>query len=180
MGKNNRYVTVKKASILLSIPLKTVYRLIKNGKINAIKIGGRVRCLRDDVERIRDNGTDGVCDRRARHAAGLNDRKYQRINTNLSGQYSVSLRPFKEITGSGIIKNLSEGGVYITCPEEQSSGIDVDDAVDISFSLGKTGEDGGAVFVQGRVVRKENGGMAVRFRQVDGKIKEIIRGYIGC
>jgi excisionase family DNA binding protein len=56
-------LSVSEACSLLGVSRPTVYRLIKAGKLRAIKIGGARRVRRDDVEGLlKECGkTDGVC-----------------------------------------------------------------------------------------------------------------------
>lgn len=180
MNKKNEYIIVKDASVCLGIPLKTTYRLIKQRKIKAIKIGGRIKCLYSDVEHIQNNGTNPSADKAKSDAAILNRRESQRINSNVSCQYSVNLTPFKEIIGQGIIRNISTGGAFIVNDEaKELENINVDDPADIRFTLNFPGENLRDIFVIGRVTRKGSKGIAVKFRHIGESEKEQIREYVG-
>ncbi|MFC1480426.1 PilZ domain-containing protein [Candidatus Omnitrophota bacterium] len=180
MNNKNKHITVKDASICLGIPLKTTYRLIKQRKIASIKIGGRIKCLYRDVERIKNEGTNSSTDAFGSNAGMLNRRTSQRINSNIRCHYSIDLTPFKEIINKGIIKNISTGGVFIAGNAlKEPENINVDDPADIRFGLDLPGEKGREIFVAGRVIRKSSGGVAVKFRHIGKFEKEQIKKYVG-
>ncbi len=52
----NELVTVKQAAIELSVTPRTVRRYIKRSWLRGIKIGRRVRILREDIEDLKKNG----------------------------------------------------------------------------------------------------------------------------
>lgn len=164
--ENPVFLSAKEVSQYLSIPLRTVQRLSKEGKIKAIKIGSKWKYSRDDVAKYRNYGTDFSSEPARRPDNFAERRTYPRINTNLECLYSVKLPPFKNITASGIIKNVSAGGVFLIAQGE----IEIDDPIDLEFT---------GIKANGRIVRKGNNGYGVKFRNISREDKDKIIKYVG-
>lgn len=184
----NKYLKVKDISKLLGIPLRTVYYLIKTGKIKSIRFGNQIRCLKSDIEKYLLYGTDISLKETPIREGVLHAEKraYQRINSNFKCQYSVNLEPFKTVeSDGGIIKNISDGGVFVATlnchsgRSEESQNIKVDDPIIIKFSLPFKEKKREEINVTGRVLRKQENGFAVKFRHIDQTEKEQIKEYIG-
>jgi len=127
-------------------------------------------CLFSDVEHSYEHGTN---------LSSGNLRRDDRINTNLNCRYSINMTPFKNVSGEGILKNLSIGGVFLCGQGEEVNKVDVDDPVDLCFVLTPDEDGTGDVTVKARVLRKTENGIAVKFRHVDKKTKESITEYVG-
>lgn len=160
-------LTAKEVSEYLSIPLRTVQRLSKQGKIRAVRMGNKWRYSKDDIVRYRDYGTDFSREPVRRINEQVERRNYPRINCNLRCQYSIVLPPFKDISSSGIIKNISACGVFLIVDGGQ---IDGDDPVDLEFM---------DIKAKGRIVRKDNGGFGIKFRDISNEDKDRIIKYVG-
>lgn len=167
MNEKPEFFTAKEVSEYLSIPLRTVQRLSKQGKIRAVRIGNKWRYSKDDIVRYRDYGMDFSREPARRINEQVERRNYPRINCNLRCQYSIVLPPFKDISSSGIIKNISAGGIFVF---SQGYGIDVDDPVDLEFM---------GIKAVGRVVRKDKVGFGIKFRDISNEDKNRIIKYVG-
>lgn len=147
--KEPNFFTAKQTAEYFCINLRTLYRYSKLGKIKAFKIGGQWRYLikkpDDFIER----------------------RTCPRINTNLECQYSINLPPFKTINNTGIVKNLSTGGILFVSEDD---GIEADDLISMNFM---------DIKIEGRVIRKDAGGFAVKFRNMKESSKNKIIQYVG-
>ncbi|MEA3489167.1 MAG: PilZ domain-containing protein [Candidatus Omnitrophota bacterium] len=179
MIKKDKYITVKRASKYLSIPLRTVYRLVNQGMIKSIRIGGKINCLLSDVEHCYEYGTNSFPEKERSANDQFDKRKHPRSNTNLICRYLISLPPFKDISSEAIIKNLSAGGVFLFSQNKALTGIDVDDRIELSFLLDLDNYKTVNVDIKGRVVRKSEKGIAVKFRDIDENIKKSIKKYVG-
>lgn len=173
MKREQKFRTVKETSEYLGVPLRTVYRLVSEGKIKSIRIGGTIKCLSGDVDKCANCGTDPDEAKVKVEATGSDRRKHERINTSVASLYSVDLKPFKNIKGEGIIKNLSEGGVFLVF-ENQNGEVVQGDPVDVSFILDKK-----EITVKGRVIRIEKEGVAIKFRFMSRKSNITIKEYVG-
>lgn len=173
MNKNTDLLTVKEASEYLGLSERTVQRLSKQGKIKGIKLGRQWKFFKEDIEKYLSLGIDFSAEPSRtphfRESAGER-RAYPRINTNFKCNYSVNLPPFKSITNSGIIKNISAGGVFLVIHDV---GVSLDDPIDLTFSLNTE------INPRGRVVRKGKSGVGIKFRNITTKDRNKIIQYIG-
>lgn len=174
-----QYMTVKEVSRYLSLPLSTIYDLIREKKIKSTKIGGRIRCLAKDIENYDNFGTDSASNQTRTKNYQNNRRKFPRINSDFDCNYSIDLQRFKDTIVKGIILNLSPEGVFVQRGDCEASGINVDDPIVLRFSLNHKYETCREINVNGRVLRKHANGFAVKFRQIDKKLKDTIKEYIG-
>jgi len=177
--KTVKYISVKKASGYLGIPLRTVYRLVEQGKIRSIRIGGKIRCLSRDVEKCAESGTDIDLVKAGRQDHRSDDREHSRINTGFNCRFSVILPSIKDLTGEGVIGNLSAGGIFIVVHESNMEDISVDDPIELEFSIIISDEETINATVKGRVVRKDEKGIAVKFRLIERSLKKRIAQYVG-
>ena len=175
MNKESKYITVKEVRQILHIPRSTVYRLISKEKIQSIKVGGKIMCLADNIEHCRQHGTNISGEDTFSPA---DRRQHSRINTYINSSYTIDLGP-KLITGEGIMQNLSIGGVFLNDAGEELTGIYVDDPIDLKFFLPINKGNRKEVVIKGRILRKYNNGLALKFRQVDSTIKSAIKKHVG-
>lgn len=176
MNSQDKFLTTKQVSAYLGIPLRTVYHLTKQGKIKSIRVGCKIRYLKEDVEKYLAFGTnfskepiripDNFVERRA----------YPRINSNSKCQYSINLFPFRNINSMGIVKNLSAGGILFINLDENLSEIILGDPIILEFKL--SSEDIN-IKTEGRIIRKDNSGISIKFRNMDENMKNKIVKYIG-
>lgn len=169
--EKGQYITVKEASRYLGIPLSTTYDLIRAKKIRSIKIGGTIRCLTDDIKNYVRFGTN--------IASSQDKRRHPRINTEFSCYYSKDLQGHRETNVDGLIVNLSPEGIFMQKQNYEEEMINVDDPVIVRFKLAIGNGEIKDISVNGRVLRKQENGYAVKFRQMDKSLKEAIRQYIG-
>ncbi|MBD3379888.1 MAG: helix-turn-helix domain-containing protein [Candidatus Omnitrophica bacterium] len=179
MKKDKKYISVKEASGYLGIPLRTVYHLVKSGKIRSVRLGGRIRCLREDVLDPYDKGTFDPSVKDTCKVQAPERRRTPRINAASQCSYKVDLEPLRSAEGEGMVKNLSSGGVFLLIDEKSLSGISSDDPVNVSFGLSFPGEENIILELAGRVLRKEDTGLAIKFRSIPEKEKQLIEEYIG-
>lgn len=185
MNKEKTYLlTVKEAAKLLHVHIRTVQRLSKKGKIKAVKIGNQWRYKRSDVERYAEFGIDisKEAERKQliekKNIERSDRRSYQRINSNISCDYSVNLHPFKSIKNKGILRNLSGGGVLFRAFCDDIKKIYIDDPIKISFKYYYLDKQE-YVETIGRVVRRNDNDIGVKFRNIKESVREKIIEYIG-
>lgn len=172
--ENAQFLSAKEVSRFLSIPLRTVQRLSEQGKIRAIKIGNKWKYSIDDIIVYRNYGTSSpIHIRDSGHF--IEHRAYPRINCNLKCLYSIDLHPFKNISSSGIIKNLGAGGIFLLGSHIEE--IEIDDPVKLQFVLSTEKETD--IEAEGRVVRKDSIGLGIKFRKISSEDKNRIIQYIG-
>lgn len=188
MKNNMEFLTARQVSEYLQIPLRTVHYLSQQGKIKAIKIGGKWRYAKEDIERYLCYGTDFAREpantpnnfiRFVQEGVGFVKRRaYSRINSNFRCRYSVSLPPFREIDSEGIIKNISAGGSFLLIQNRTIGEIEIDDPICLNFNLiceDKTLN----IEVKARVIRKSNDGLGIKFRAVNKEDREAIEELVG-
>lgn len=175
MKNETNFLSAKQVSGYLQIPLRTVHYLSQYGKIKSIKIGGKWRYNKEDIEKYLLFGTDFSKEPARIPQEKVERRTHPRINCNFRCNYSVNLTPIKEITDEGIIKNLSAGGIYLI---NQDKRIDLNDPVKVQFNL-PTQEKTKTIEAEGRVVRKDCNGVGVKFRNMNEEIKNKIIQYVG-
>lgn len=188
--KNVHFLTSKQVSKYLFIPLRTVQRLTKEGKIKGVKIGKQWRYKRADIEYYISRGTDfsGEPERIPgnitktpgihREAGFIERRAFPRINSSLNCRYSVNLAPFKDTNSEAIIKNLSAGGAALIIQGEEINKIDTGDPIDLDFDLTRKRETLN-IKIEGRIVRKDGAGIGIKFRDIDEETKNKIIQYVG-
>lgn len=174
ISRSKEFLSIKQVSKTLSIPLRTVYRLIKQGSIKSIRIGGRIRCFKDDIEKYYHFGTNYP---KVPSGETIERRAYPRINSNLYCQYSINLPPFKAVVDSGIIKNISIGGVFLILDNENFNDIDIDDPINLEFNI--EDKEKSEIKIKGKIVRKTTKGLGIKFRKLSDKNKNLIGNYIG-
>lgn len=165
--KRANFLISKQVSEYLCVPLRTIQRLTKEGKIKGVKIGKQWRYAKEDIERYLFLGTDFSKEPIRRPNEFVERRTYPRINANFECRYSIKLHPFKEIISNGIIKDISAGGVLVVCRDD---GIEIGDPINLDFMDIKT---------EGRVVRKNRDGFGIKFRNINEEYRNKIIRYIG-
>lgn len=134
----------------------------------------------EDIERYFSQGTDFSCEpaRKPNNFIERTDRRlYPRINSNFDCLYSINLAPFKEISSNGIIKDLSAGGVFIY--NNELNKIDINDPVDLRFVLVSDNNQNIDIKTNGRIVRKTQNGLGIKFKNIDEELKNRIIEYVG-
>jgi len=178
MNNDKKYMTAKQVSEYLQIPLPTVYRLITQNKIKSAKIGGSIRCFTEDVHNYEDYGTTYIFNKLRKNQSPKDERENPRINTELNCRYSLDLGS-NNIINEGIMRNLSLDGLFLENHENEPNEIHVDDPVNLMFVLPLYEHNNKEINVNGRVRRKQDNGFAIKFRQVNERLKEDLKEYIG-
>lgn len=185
---NNEYqgafLSAYEVSSIFGIPLDSVYYLSRKGKIKAIKIGKHWKYKKVDIEQCLNNGTD-FCKKPAIESNNLKDvppnyieqRSFQRINTNFKCFYYINLPPLKQIKNEGIIKNLSGGGIFLLIQSNGLNGIDLDDPIELDFVLNSNVDQSINIYTKGKAIRKNKNGIGIRFRHIDKQLQDRIVEY---
>lgn len=178
MEHKDIFLTTKEVSKYLGIPLRTVYRLAEQGKIKSIRIGGKLRFFKDDIEKHYYLGTDFSYEPARRNTEFIERRTFPRINTNLISRYSVNLPPFKDFNTEGLIKNISANGVLLITKGEGLDEIEIDDPIELDFNLISKDKILN-IKVTARVVRKVRNGLGIRFRSIKEEDRKAIIEFVG-
>lgn len=167
----------REVSRYLSIPLRTIQRLTKQGKIRAIKIGKKWRYKKSDIEQYSNFGTDFSMEPARNPNDFIERRAYPRINCSLNCSMNIFIPDEKKIFSIGRISNISQGGVFIKNHNNNniSNHIRTDDPINLKFDLNENDR----LKVNGRVLRIQNGGVAVKFRNIKDSVRETISKYVG-
>lgn len=172
------FLTASEISQYFIIPLNTIYRLSKNGKIKGIRIGKQWRYSREDIERLISGGISPRTLPARRNLDFTERRQYPRINCNLNCRYKVyipSLKEFQFITGN--IRNISGGGVLLYDNPKNLINISIDDPIAFEFEL-TSGHDLQKINTIGRVVRTSENGVGIKFRNIDKNYQNEIINYV--
>lgn len=177
----------KEVSQYLSIPLRTLQQLSQQGRIRAIKVGKQWRYKKSDIEEYYNSGTDFSKEpaRTPRFLEGeelterSDRRSYPRINSSIKCQYLIELLPFKNINNEGIIKNIGAGGIFLSRQNEEMNNVDIDDPVSLQFILSMDNGRCVNIDVKGKVIRKTQVGIGMKFRNIPDSTRRIIIQYIG-
>lgn len=161
------FLTADEVSALFRIPLRTIYNLSKSGKIKGVKIGKQWRYKESEIKDYINLGTDFSKEPARKPNNFIERRTYPRINSKIDCRYLISIT---NLFGSGVIKNISAGGVFLAA----QGSIETDDPIDLVFKL----EDKDMKF-NGRIVRKDNIGLGIKYRNVSGEDMDRIIKYVG-
>lgn len=174
---NKIFSNSKEVSKLLSISIRTLQKLSQEGKIRAIKIGRLWRYKRSDIEIYVSSGTD-FSKEPARKPNNLSDRRtFPRINCSIPCDIVVIIPQKKEVYSKARILNISEGGIFLENYEKENGFLNIgnDDPINLKFELNESA----MLEVNGRVLRIQDKGIAVKFKRTNFETKELIREYIG-
>lgn len=178
-----KLLTANEISQCFDIPLNTIYRLSKNGKIRGIKIGKQWRYLKDDIERYLSTGTDFSLAPLRKSMEFSEKRQYPRMNCSSRCSYRITISSIKEFqSDTGSIRNISGGGVFLYDKPENLSHISIMDPVELEFEIqGKTGTK--KIVTEGRAVREGEcgtviNGLGIKFRNIDKVNQEEIINYV--
>jgi len=177
-NQNEDLMNVIEVSVYLRIPLKTVYRLAKQGKIKGVKVGKHWRFLKQDIDYYLQHGKNkSTILNQPQSIEGSDRRSYPRINCSIHCHIEVIIPQKKEVATRGIILNISEGGFFWeNCGKvKEFLKVKPDDPIDLNFSI--DGED--ELETAGRAVRIQDNGVAVKFRNISGAARERISRYVG-
>lgn len=178
---DKKFLSAEEISEYFGIPLNTIYRLSRTGKIKGIKIGKQWRYAKADIEEIL---ATGVSPRKlpARKPEEFREkREYPRINCNIKCSYRIEIPAIKQFRSeTGCIRNISGGGIFLTDKAENLANITAGDPVELDFGLGQFQ----GIKTDGRVIRRdENGiiiyGVGIKFRNINNECQNKIIEYVG-
>lgn len=175
MNKKTDFLTAKQVSKCLSIPLRTIHRLSKQGKIKSIKIGGRWFYKKSQIEEYLLFGTDFRSLPVTRNEELPERRAYPRMNCQIECDYSIDLSQ-KDGFRKAVITNISGGGLLL---KDSLDIVSVEDPVSIRFILYSEPESKMGIETKARIVRKTESGFAVKFRNIDENFQDSIIRYVG-
>lgn len=177
MERKANLLKAKEVSEYLGIPLRTIHRLSKIGKIKCFKIGGQWFYRKEDIDNHYVYGTDfrSIPARRVHEPTEC--REYQRINCDIDCSYSVNLGR-NNGKAKGKIMNISGGGLFLQ-DERNAEKIKINDPLNLEFELGHNGNKRDIIGLSGRVVRKTSVGFGVKFRNIKDYFREMIIQYVG-
>lgn len=181
---NKKIYTAKQLSLYLNIPKRTIYHLTKQGKIKGVKLGKHWRYMESDIEDCLSYGTDffkspvRIPHNSLKNTQECSDfierRAYPRMNCHIEGNYAVDL-PKKDKSVKSIITNISGNGLLIY-DMSNINNVNVEDPVKLNFQLG---QNGNAIELEGRIVRKTNESFGVKFRNINKDCENLIINYVG-
>lgn len=175
------FLTAKEVSSNLCIHRRTLSRLSKEGKIKSVKIGGMWHYLKEDIEKYIKANIDFSSEPARKHGdleERSEQRLYPRINTNFNCNYLISLPPFKTINNTGIIKNMSGGGVLLF-EGNRLGEIEIGDPIRLDFVLSQGAGRETDISANGKVVRKGRNGIGIKFKDINKEMQNRIIEYAG-
>lgn len=187
MNKKIKLLSTRQVSEYLSLSVRTVQRLAEQGKIKAVKIGGQWKCSEADIKRYLSSGTDFSKEPARKpnnftqpfqEGTGFIERRAcPRVNCYLPCYIKVIIPQKKEIFIQSRILNIGKGGVFLENYNNEDTFLCIknDDPVNLTFVLNKER----LVDMEGRVVRTQKEGIAVKFRNISDNAKEAIDDYVG-
>lgn len=177
---DKNFLNAQELSSYFRIPLNTIYRLTKCGKIKGVKVGKQWRYSKADIERI----LSGEVDLRSFdiHNSSKYEEKraYPRMNCNFSCGYRTNIPSQNDFISYGFIRNVSGGGVFLYDAHANLDHIRVDDPIDLIIDFKSDTNNSGTVLdTKGRVVRKTSDGVGIKFRNIKEEYKNLITQYVG-
>lgn len=176
MNKKIKLLSTKQVGEYLGLSVRTVQRLAEQGKIKAVKIGSQWKYFAEDIKKHLNFGTD-FSKEPARIPNNPTERRvYPRINCSLPCYIKIVIPQKKEIYTQSRIINISEGGSFLeNCNNDRIFlNIKNDDPINLSFKLEEN-----ELETDGRVLRNDDNGIAVKFKKLYPNAREIIKEYIG-
>jgi len=180
-----KVMTVQEVSAYLKIPVSTLYELTRKGKLKGVKVGRQWRYLEADIRAFLHGETpwsrplNQSTERRADH----------RVRTNIPARIALGLAGGEHSGASGMIGNLSEGGVLFVCENENGSGshdsdvkkLETGKPVRMVFEIPENGSTR-KIEVTGHVVHLVTDSevkTGIQFQNLSSEDREVIRDYVG-
>lgn len=173
----DNFLSSKQVSEMLGVHVRTVQRLTNQGKIKAIKIGKLFKYNKKDIEQYLLQGID-FSKEPIRKLHDFHERRTNpRINCFLQCYIKVIIPQKKEISTMARILNINEGGIFLeNCDnEEEFINIRSDDPINLKFELNERNK----LELDARVVRIQNKRLAVKFKNLNQNVREVIKEYVG-
>lgn len=181
----NELLTVSEVGKYLRIPLKSVYYLTQTGKIKGIKVGKHWRYHLKDIKCYYQNGTkrsaiSGEIIITSVETQNITEKRtFPRINCNIRCLYEVVIPELKELSSTGSIRNISGNGVFLYGLQGNLENIFAGDPISLKFELNTKSGKRINLNVPGRVVRKVNEGIGIKFRDIDKYYRDLLIRYAG-
>ena len=162
-------MTAQEVSDYLRLPITTVYELTTKGKLIGTKCGKHWRYFQDDILSYlnRNRAPKAV-------TPPVDKRRFPRLKTCLSARLTGLLPETSDLELTGIIQNLSEGGVLFACPGTR---LEAGDPVRLRFVVPDSDSE---VILDARIVHRVHKlKSGLKFKHASYKTKELIREYVG-
>ena len=190
MDKNNflhsKMLTTKEVSDYLRIPVSSLCRLTKMGKIRGFKVGKHWRYRAEDILSFFE-GTKEACNPSER-------RQHSRLNSEIAATLQSEINTKASRLQSGVIRDISQSGCFVLIDNENRDssdesregvrlfpkGIRVGDPVQIQFKI--LASDPKPMVCHGRLIHQTNHGMpglGIKFRLMPSEQRKAIRNYVG-
>jgi len=173
------FLTAKEVSDYFRIPLNTVYRLTKLGKLKAIKVGKQWRYSVSEIEMLLQTGVNvrQVTSRIKEEFAER--RSYPRINCSFKCRYRKIIMPDSDFISYGSVSNISGGGLFFNDDSGNLDNISIDDPLDFIIDFMPDEGNQTVIDAKARVVRKAKKCLGVKFRNIRDDYKNLIIKYVG-
>lgn len=179
-NKNQNLLKVYEVKELLGIPLSTVYYLTKIGAIKSIRLGKHIRYKKEDINYYLENGFKEVS---ILPKEEIERRLYTRIKCRIDCRFAIKLEDVEGVYSNGVIRDISACGLFLSIAGHANGlyKIKNDYPIDILFRLDMPYEEKGLeeIRILGRIVRADNNGIGVRYRNIPEDIKNKIIRYVG-
>ena len=174
-------LTAPEVAAMLKVPVTTVYKLTREGKLPAARVGKHWRYLRMDlIQQIR---RDAAQEQRA---AAAERRRHRRVPWEADCEFSVAVDSATRCDGQGVVRNLSRSGAMLSIDRLVVQGrlVRIDDPILLHVSDDTSlGTAIGGEALRGRVVHVQNDKstfMGIAFEgladEAAGRIDELIGG----
>lgn len=171
--KNDRVMTTKEVSEYLKIPISSLWRLTHTGKIRGVKVGKHWRYFESDIKAF----LRGIQVYPSHDMKVLDQRSFARIKCAIPAMMTILLPERKKVVIQGMIRDLSEGGIFFV----PASDLGVAEPIQIRFSISQSEASG--IEAEGRVVHQTQdstkSGVGIKFRNLSQKDQGAIREYVG-
>lgn len=177
---DKKFLSAQELSLFFRIPLNTIYRLTKCGKIKGIKVGKQWRYSKADIERILSGEIDLRSFNTHNGSKCEEGRAYPRINCNFQCGYRTNIPSRVDFISYGFIRNISGGGVFMHDACANLDHIRVDDPIDLIIDF-RSDTDNAVTIIdaKGRVVRKTSDGVGIKFRNIKEDHRNLIAQFVG-
>lgn len=168
-NKSSRVLTTQEVSEYLRIPVSSVWRLARKGKVRGVKVGKHWRYLETDIQAFlrESNG----------HSQNRDNRSHPRLRCEIPAKLTILLSEKNEFPIGGMIRNISEGGALLVY---EGASVEAGDPVKIVFAIERNQSP--KLELLGRVIhRSENSKpqIGIKFRGISSSEREVIRDYVG-
>jgi excisionase family DNA binding protein len=175
----SKVLTADEVSHYLKIPLSTLYGLTKRNQIKGTKVGKHWRYLEEDVRYYLIGFSAPQHNTITNEKPAFNERRTSpRINCEVPAEILVLLPQNRQTFSACTVKNLSEGGVFLTGVSTQ--GLCVGDPVRIIFDISENQNQ--KIETRGRVVHSQGSTgtfFGIKFKPLAAEERGMVRDYVG-